>query len=51
MRLNKVEESRIYIVDYFSLDVVGKGDVACWHGKIFGIYHVPNLSANLLFVS
>jgi hypothetical protein len=29
MRLNKVEESRIYIVDYFSLDVVGKGDVAC----------------------
>jgi hypothetical protein len=51
MRLNKAEESRIYVVDDFSLDVVGQGDVACRHGKIVDVYHVPNLSANLLFVS
>jgi hypothetical protein len=32
MRLNKDEESRIYVVDDFSLDVVVQGDVACRHG-------------------
>jgi hypothetical protein len=50
-RLNKAKESKIYVVDDFSLDVVGQGDVACRHGKIVDVYHVPNLSANLLFVS
>jgi hypothetical protein len=40
MRLNKVVESRIYVVDDFPLDVVGLGDVAYRHGKIVDIYHV-----------
>jgi hypothetical protein len=51
MRLNKAKESKIYVVDDFSLDVVGQGDVSCRHGKIVDVYHVPNLSANLLFVA
>jgi hypothetical protein len=50
-RLNKAEESRIYVVDDFSLDVVGQGDVACRHGKIVEVYNLPNISVNLLFVS
>jgi hypothetical protein len=41
----------IYVVDDFSLDIVGQGDVSCRHGKIVDVYHVPNLSANMLFVS
>jgi hypothetical protein len=49
-RLNKAEESIIYVADDFYLDVVGEGDVACGHGKIFDIYHVPNLSANMLSI-
>jgi hypothetical protein len=28
MRLNKDEDSKIYVVDDFSLDVVGQGDVS-----------------------
>jgi hypothetical protein len=49
--LNKAEESKIYVVDDFSLDVVGQGDVACRHGKIVNVYHVPNISSNLLYVA
>jgi hypothetical protein len=49
-RLNKFE-SKIYFANDFSLDVVGQGDVSCQHEKIVDIYHVPNLNANLLFVS
>jgi hypothetical protein len=49
--LDEAKERKIYVVDDFSLDVVGQGDVTCRHGKIVDIYHVPNLSANLLFVS
>jgi len=51
MRLNKFEERKIYVADDFSLDFVGQGDVAYRHGKIFDVYHMPNLSANMLFVS
>jgi hypothetical protein len=51
MRLNKVEESRIYVVDDFALDVVGQGDLAYRHGKISDVYHVPNLSANMFSIS
>jgi hypothetical protein len=51
MRLNKYEDNRIYVADDFALNVVGQGDVAYRHGKIGDVYHVPNLSANMLFVS
>ena len=51
MRLNKTKDSRIYVADDFDLDVAGHGDVACGHGIFLDIYHVPNLSANLLFVA
>jgi hypothetical protein len=51
MRLNKVEESKIYIANDFVLDVAGWGDVSCRHGKTVDIYDVPNISENLLFVS
>jgi hypothetical protein len=49
-RLNKFE-SIIYVVDDFSLVVVGQGDIACRRGKIVNVYHVANLSANLLSIS
>jgi hypothetical protein len=49
--MNKDEESKICVVDDFVLDVVGQGDVACRHGRIFHIHHASNISANILFVS
>jgi hypothetical protein len=49
--LNKVEERKIYVFDGFTLDIVGQGDVSYQHGRIVVIYHVPNLSANLLYVA
>jgi hypothetical protein len=49
--LDEVVERKIYVVDDFSLDIVGQGDVSCRHGRIVDVYHVPNLSANLLLVS
>jgi hypothetical protein len=49
--LDKVVERKIYVVDYFTLDIVGHGDFPCQHGRTFDVYHVPNLSANLLSVS
>jgi hypothetical protein len=51
MSLDKVVERNIYVVEYFSLDVSSHGDVLHRHGNIFNIYHVPNLSANLISVS
>jgi hypothetical protein len=51
MRLDKDEEISIYVADDFYLDVAGQGDVSFRHGKIYDVYHVPNLSADLLFVS
>jgi len=50
MRLNKDKDSKIYVVDDFSMDFVGQGDIYFHHGNIFDVYHVPNLSENLLFV-
>jgi hypothetical protein len=32
--LDEAKERKIYVVDDFSLDVVGQGDVTCRHGKI-----------------
>ena len=49
--LNKVIEKDIYVVDDFSLDIIGHSDMPCWHGHIFNVYHVPNLSENMLSVS
>jgi hypothetical protein len=50
-RLNKAQESKIYFAHDFALDVVGQGDVACRHGKIVDVYHVPNISSNLLYIA
>jgi len=48
--VDEAKERKIYVVDDFSLDVVGQGDVTYRHGKIVNIYHVPNLIANLLSI-
>jgi hypothetical protein len=50
-RLNKSKDSKIYVVDDFSLDVVAQGDVARQHGNIVDVYHVPKISANIFFVA
>jgi len=49
--LVEAEERKIYVADDFSLDVVGQGDVTYRHGNIVNIYHVPNISANMLYIS
>jgi len=49
--LDDFVERNIYIVDDFSIDIVGKGDVSCRHGRIVDVYQVPNLNVNLLLVS
>jgi hypothetical protein len=51
MWLDEDKERKIYVAGDFYLDVVGQGDVAFRHGKIFDICHVPNLSVNLLTIS
>ena len=51
MWLDEAKERKIYVADDFALDVAGQGDVSCRHGKIVDVYHVPNLIANLMFVS
>jgi hypothetical protein len=49
--LDEVKERKIHVADDFALDVASQGVVACRHGKIVDVYHVPNLSANLLSVA
>ena len=44
-------EKKIYVEDYFSLDIIGHGDITYHHGHIVDMYHVPSLSAYLLFIS
>lgn len=51
IRLNKAKESKLCVADDFYLDVDGRGDVVGRYGKIFDVYHVSNLSINLLFVA
>jgi hypothetical protein len=51
MSINDVNERNIYVVDDFYFGIVGQADVTNQHGRSFDIYHVPNLSANMLFVS
>jgi len=50
MWFDEAKERKIYVVDDFSLDVVGHGDVTYWRGKIVDVYHVKNISANLLSI-
>lgn len=45
------KKMKIFMVDNFALDIVGHGDVACWHGQILNMFHVHSLSENLLYVS
>ena len=49
--LDEANERKIYVVDDFSLNIVGEVDVPCQHGKIFNVYHVPNLIINMLYVA
>jgi hypothetical protein len=51
MWLDEAKERKIYVAHDFSLDVACQGDVSCQHGNIVDIFHVPNLSSNLLFVT
>jgi hypothetical protein len=46
--LDKYVEQKNYVVNYFSLNIVGCGDVPCRHEKIVNVYHALNLSENLL---
>jgi hypothetical protein len=49
--LDKCVEINIYIVDEFSLDIIGRGDVHFRHGNIVDVYHVSNINENLLMDS
>jgi hypothetical protein len=49
--LDEAMERKIYVVDNFSLEIVGWGDVFSRHGRIVNIYHVLNLISNLLLIS
>ena len=49
--LNEVKERKIYVANYFTLDVVGQGDVSCQCGRIVNLYHVPNLNEIFLYVT
>jgi hypothetical protein len=51
MWLDEDKERKIHVADDFSLDVASHGDVTHRHRKIVNVYHVPNISANLLYVS
>jgi hypothetical protein len=49
--LDKSTEKNIYVINDFYLKIVGCGDIPCQHGKIVHVYHVSNLSSNLVLVS
>ena len=44
-------ERKIYMVDYFFLNIDRHGGIPFKHGYIVDVYHVPSLSANILLVS
>jgi hypothetical protein len=46
--LDKFVERKIHVIDDFSLDIIGHGNVPCQHGRIVDIYYVSHLSVNLL---
>jgi hypothetical protein len=49
--LDQTVEINIYVVDDFSLNITGCSDVLYQHGRIFYVYHVPNISPKLLSIS
>ena len=49
--LDEAKERKIYVVDDFSLDIIGQGDVSCRHGRIFNVYYVLNPNANIFSIS
>jgi hypothetical protein len=51
MWLDEAKGRKIYVVDDFSLGVVDQGDVSFIHWNIVEVYHVLNISANMLFIS
>lgn len=44
-------KKKIYVADDFPLDIVGHGYMYYRHGQIVNVYHVPNISENLLSIS
>ena len=49
--LDVSNEKKIYVSNNFALNIVGQDDISCQHGQIVDVYHVPSLSANILFIS
>ena len=45
------QEKKVYVVDDYSLEIVGCGDVQCRRGRITDVFHVPSLSENLMSVT
>ena len=49
--LNGDIEEEIYVVDDYTLTIIGNGYVECQHGHIFDVYHVRSMITTLLSVS
>ena len=49
--LNTTTKNKIYVVDDFSLDITGHGDIPFRHSHIMDLYDVPSLSANMFSIS
>ena len=49
--LDKVIESKIYVVDELAIDIIRHGDIPCRHGRNVDVYHVSSLSSYLLSIS
>ena len=44
--LGKAIEQEIYVIDVFSLHIIGCNDIPCQHRRIHNVYHVLSMSAN-----
>lgn len=49
--LNKTTKEEIFVVDGYSLTIIGCGRIECQNGVITSVYHVPSLSVNLMFIA
>lgn len=49
--LNSTLEKKIFVANNFALDIVDHGDVTCQYGCLVNMFHVPNISDNLLLIS
>ena len=49
--LDSAHEKNFFVADDFALDIAGHGNIICRHDWIVDMFHVPSLSANMLFVS